>query len=142
MHGQHCICDAGSNCVAKGRGACSTGHHKRGLQHATRFGRVDAVHGFNPATCPQCTCVSGTRAQKTAMFAWPCKETNYQIKNWLIKGELGFSQVNDAAQHVDEVPLEPWDLMYGGGCRSDWLRASKIPSKVLMTHAPMQHTPD
>ena len=69
------------------------------------------------------------------MYAEPCKKVGYQIKAWLIQGdkpgELNYAKVNRDAQLVDEAPLEPWDLLYGGGCRNDWLAASKLLDKVL-----------
>ena len=66
------------------------------------------------------------------MFVRACEDANYQIRNWLIKDELGYSAVNREAQAaVDAAPLDPdWDLLYGGGCRHDWLSASKLLDKV------------
>ena len=57
-------------------------------------------------------------SNSTAILIEPCRKANYQIKTWLIQDELGYTAVNRDAQRVNATPstLEPWDLMYGGGC--------------------------
>jgi len=67
------------------------------------------------------------------MFVMVCKATNSGVKG-ILKNEFGYRVVNSWEQSntgkAKNAALKDWDVLYGGGCRNDWLQASGLKDKL------------